>query len=422
MTANTSRTTVRYRDLFRDLEFSGLYIADVLTMTGTYLARLAVAVLVYRRTESVGLTAAAFAISFAPYLFAPWLSTLADRLPRKHLLVIADLLRAALVVVLLIPGVPLPLLLGVLFVLELIQIPFGAARLATLADVLDAERFPVGNALVASTRQALQVGGFLVGGVLVAATSPQVALVVDIATYALSGLLIWLTVKHRPLPWTPANPAPRMWKGAIEGFVVVRRIPGMTQLFLLLGLGPGLIVVAEGLAVPYVDQLGSGTAMAGVMMAAAPIGNIVGFAIAGRLTLDRQRSLVYPLAAAAGLLVAGAGLAGDLLGAAAPVVGILVFAGASLAYLNAIQAEIATVVPREARGRVFGLANAVMMIFQGLCVALAGVLAEARSISVVLIVIGTAGIGAVGILVWLARGSREAGQTVSALSSRDAGE
>ena len=156
VTGGTRPATVRYRDLFRDREFSGMWLADVLSMAGSYLARLAVASLVYARTNSPGLTAVAFAISFAPYLFSPVLATIADRFPRKQLLVFTDVLRFGLVLLLIIPGMPLALLLVVLFSIEVFQIPFGAARLATLADILEDERFPAGNAFVAGTRQAVQ--------------------------------------------------------------------------------------------------------------------------------------------------------------------------------------------------------------------------------------------------------------------------
>lgn len=389
---------MRYRALFRDAEFTGLYVADVLTMAGTYLSRLAVTVLVYQRTGSVGLTGLTFAVSYAPYLFAPILSILADVLPRKRLLVVSDLLRALLVLVLVIPHVPIPVLLVVLFTLELIQIPFGGARLATLADMLPDDRFSVGNALVASTRQAVQVAGFVLGGALVAATAPQTALVIDSVTYVVSAVLIGISVRDRPLPWGPGNPAPRMRAAAVEGLRLVARTPGMPHLFVLLALGPAMIVIAEGLAVPFADQLDGGTRLAGVIMATAPIGNVIGFAVAGRLTLATQKRLVYPLAAVGGLSVALAGLLGVVGQSPIAVVAVLIVSGGTLAYLNAIQSEVASVVPRVARGRVFGLANAVMMLAQGLAVALAGLLAERQSIGAVLVVVGASGMLVVGLV------------------------
>ncbi|MGH3385829.1 MAG: MFS transporter [Nocardioidaceae bacterium] len=386
---------MRYRALFRDSEFSGMYVADVLTMTGTYLSRLAVAVLVYDRTSSVGLTALTFAISYAPYVFAPILSTLADRLPRKHLLVLSDVSRALLVLLMVIPGVPLWLLWSVLFTLELIQIPFGAARLATLADILEGDRFAVGNALVASTRQALQVAGFAIGGAVVAATSPRAALLIDSFTYSVSAVIILIFVRHRPLSWTVESPPPSMFRGALAGIRFVTRTPGMKRLFVLLGIGPAIIVIAEGLAVPFSDQLGGGTRLAGIIMAAAPVGNVIGYSIAGRLPVALQQRMVFGLAAAGGATVALAGLAGIVAESPIPVIVVLVVSGATLAYLNAIQVQIANAVPRETRGRVFGLGNAAMQLAQGGAVALAGLLAESSQIGTVLIVSGVIGIALV---------------------------
>ncbi|HEX2175481.1 MAG TPA: MFS transporter [Nocardioidaceae bacterium] len=388
MTAGAGSTTVRYRDLFRDREFSGMWFADVLSMAGSYLARLAVAALVYGRTGSPGLTATAFAISFAPYLFAPVLATIADRFPRKELLVATDVVRSLLILLLVIPGMPLPLLLVTLFAIEVFQIPFGAARLATLADVLDDDRFPAGNALVAGTRQALQVGGFVIGGAVVAATNPYVALMINSLTYVSSAVLILLFVQRRPQPWAEGGERPAMWAGTREGLRFVARTPGMPIWFALLALGPGIVIVAEGLAVPYADQLEGGTRLAGVIMATAPLGNVVGLALLGRLPLERQRRLIFPGAIGCGLLVGLSGLAGRLTDSPFAVIVLLTASGVSLAYLAAIQALVARMIPSAARGRVFGLGNAVIQIAQGGAVALAGALAEGTEIAVVLTILG----------------------------------
>jgi predicted MFS family arabinose efflux permease len=408
VTAGARPTTVRYRDLFADREFSGMWVADVLSMAGSYLARLGVAALVYGRTESPGLTATAFAISFAPYLFAPVLATIADRFPRKELLVATDVLRSLLVLLLIIPGMPLTLLLVVLFTIEVFQIPFGAARLATLADVLDDDRFPAGNALVAGTRQAVQVGGFVVGGAVVAATSPTYALAINSLTYLLSAALILAFVQRRPQPWGEDGVRPGVWTGTREGLRFVLRTPGMPVLFALLALGPGIVIVAEGLAVPFADQLEGGTRLAGVIMATAPLGNVVGLALIGRLGLDGQRRLIFPGALGCGLLVGLSGLFGELTDSPLPVIALLTLSGASLAYLAGIQALVARAIPSAARGRVFGLGNAVMQISQGGAVALAGALAEGAQIALVLTILG--GLAALVALALAAAGRRVAAQ------------
>jgi hypothetical protein len=144
---------MRYRELFAERDFTALLVADVLSIVGSYLSRLAVSALVFARTDSVALTAVSFAVSYAPYLFSPWLSTYADRFAGRPILIACDLARAVLTLVVVLPGLPMPVLLTTLFVVSACRIPFGAARLALLAQILTPRAFPAGNALVSSARQ-----------------------------------------------------------------------------------------------------------------------------------------------------------------------------------------------------------------------------------------------------------------------------
>ena len=59
------------------------------------------------------------------------------------------------------------------------------------------------------------------------------------------------------------------------------------------------------------------------------------------------------------------------------VVLVLLFVcGACVAYISTIQSEISVMVETGMRGRIFGLANAVMQLSQGLAIVLAGLLAD----------------------------------------------
>lgn len=233
-----------------------------------------------------------------------------------------------------------------------------------------------------------------------AATSPQTAIVIDAVTFLCSAVLIAVFVKRRPAAWDAAKGVPAMWAATCEGFAIIRRTPHMVPWFGLLALGPGLIVIAEGLAVPYADQLGGDVRLAGVIMATAPVGTALGFAIFGRLSIDMQNRLIYPGAYAAGLLVALAGGVGALTESPIPVILVLTLSGATLCYLVAIQARVAAVIPRSARGRVFGLGNAVMQVSQGTAIVLAGAIAESLPIGQVLVILGLVGVGIVAVIRW----------------------
>ena len=74
---------VAYRDVFAVAEFRALWLAQLLSVAGDQLARVALTVLVYDRTRSALLAAVTYAATIIP-VFAGGilLSGLADRLPR----------------------------------------------------------------------------------------------------------------------------------------------------------------------------------------------------------------------------------------------------------------------------------------------------------------------------------------------------
>ena len=99
--------TARYRDVFAVAEFRALWAAQVLSVGGDQLARVALTVLVYAHTGSALLAAAAYAASIAPtFLGGLLLSGLADRWPRRRVMIVCDLARVPLAALMAVPGMP----------------------------------------------------------------------------------------------------------------------------------------------------------------------------------------------------------------------------------------------------------------------------------------------------------------------------
>src|SRR4030095_7182065 len=99
------REQVTFRAVFAVAEFRGMCAAEAFSQAGDQLARVALAILVYDKTGSAALTGLTFALTFAPsFLGGMFLSRLADRFPRREVMVAADLLRGALVALVAIPG------------------------------------------------------------------------------------------------------------------------------------------------------------------------------------------------------------------------------------------------------------------------------------------------------------------------------
>src|SRR3954463_14788096 len=143
---------VTFRDVFAVREYRAMYFSLLVNWVGDYLSRAAITVLVYQQSKSVLLSAAAFAISFLPWVAGgPLLSALADRFPYRTVLINTDLVRMVLIGLLLIPHLRVELMLVLVFVSSLGAPPTQAARSALLPLVIDRRRLPTAIALNATT-------------------------------------------------------------------------------------------------------------------------------------------------------------------------------------------------------------------------------------------------------------------------------
>jgi len=161
-----------FHEVFQVAEFRALFAAHLLSLLGDQLAKVALAVLVYSRTSSPLLPAVSNALGYLPWLVGgPLLATVADLLPRRRVMVACDLARCLLVLGMAAAVERLPVLLLLLLLVGLLAPPFGAARAATVPDVLRDDRYVVGTSVGNMVSQSSQVLGFAVGGVLVAVVS-----------------------------------------------------------------------------------------------------------------------------------------------------------------------------------------------------------------------------------------------------------
>ena len=215
MSLSTARRS-SFREVFAQPEFRVLWLSYVLSAAGDRLALVALTLLVYDRSKSPLLAAITFAAGFVPYLFGGmFLSGLADRLPRRSVMVTSDLLRCALVAAMLAPGVPLAAMIALLYVVTLLQPPYDASRSATVRDIMEGDRYALAMAVMGSSTRVVTVAGSAVGGLIVALFGARPALGADAATFIASALLIQFGLHARqPLGRErrqagPAGPAHR---------------------------------------------------------------------------------------------------------------------------------------------------------------------------------------------------------------------
>ncbi|MBB4685838.1 MFS transporter [Amycolatopsis jiangsuensis] len=376
-------TAPSFRNVFGVGEFRALWVAHVLSVAGDQLARVALTVLVFDRTESAGWAAGTYALTYLPDLLGGALGGLADRFPRRSVLVVADVLRAVLVAAMAIPAIPWPLAAGLLVLVQLAAGPFQAARQAVLPDLLGEEKLPTGQAILSSTYQAALVVGFGAGAAVVTWLGVSGALWVDAVTFAVSAAALRWGL--RPYPVTTVVERTPQWASLVAGCRLVARDRKLRSL-LAIACCCGFYVVPEGLAVPVAAQLG-GTGVLGWLLVANPVGTLLGALLISRLPRARQIRWLGPLAVASSLVLLPTGWTPAL-----PVLVVLwTVSGACSAHDLITQVQYSLAAPPGQRGQVIGVAIAALRAAQGLGIIVAGALTQAFTPTTVVAIAGVAG-------------------------------
>ena len=345
-----------FGDVFGVREFRMLYAATALSWVGDYLARAAVAALVFRATNSVALSAASLAVGYLPWLTAgPFLTALAERHPKRTVMMICDIARAAFIAVLVIPGLPIVAVFALLFSAALFNPAFDSSRSALLPSIVSGDKYVVALSLQNTTSGLATVFGYFVGAI--AATSyPHVTLAIDAVTFLASASLIGYGIQSRPAG-LDRDRQTSLLRETRAGFALVLSNPVLRAILIIVLGATVFAIVPEGLAAAWAGHLtgsrnGRGLDQALIMMS-VPAGTIVGAVVAGRfLTPDVRWRLIQPFA-----IVVPVALAFSLANLSADgvtAIGFVVGLGVSGILLPA-NSIFVQVLPHAFRARAFGV-------------------------------------------------------------------
>ncbi|MFI6943326.1 MFS transporter [Streptomyces sp. NPDC050418] len=421
MSTETSATTPEaapsqgYGAVFRVKEFRAVFAAHLLSLLGVIVSEIALTVLVYELTESPLLSALTFALGMLPYLVGGTLfAGIADRYPARRVLVVCDLICAACVAVMIVPGTPVAALLALRVLIAAVAPVFTGTRMAALTDILgEGELYVLGRSILRIVSQSAQLAGFGVGGILLTIVSPRGAITLTLGTFLASAALLRFGTKARP---ARARGGATLMRESLAGARMVFADRRMRAQILLFWLPAMFIVAPEALAAPYAAHIGAGPAALGLMMCAMPVGHIAAELWVGtRLSAHTRSRIVFPIAAV-GLLpyigyVMAPGLGVTLL--------LLMLAGAGGAYVLGLDQWFVATVPEYLRGRAMTLMTAGLMTVQGAGMALAGLAAEFWPVHHVVTGAGVLGTAVSALLVWEARraGARPDGHAPQSVTS-----
>jgi len=201
-------------------QFRRLWYAQVVSQAGDWLNRLAVLTLIANlggpgaALKVGGLFSLELALRMAPAgLIGPFAGPAADRLPRRLVMVVTDLLCATVVLGMLLvrDADDLPLLYALLLAQSSLAIFFHTARSGALPSTVDAKDLHGAIALSAATWSVMLALGTSLGGLLMLLVSLEGIFLIDAGTYLSSALLL----SRLRLPPVSEQPEPFRWRDAV---------------------------------------------------------------------------------------------------------------------------------------------------------------------------------------------------------------
>jgi MFS family permease len=347
-------------------------------------------VLIYSQTGSAALTGLTYALTFVPSLVGgAVLAGLADRYPRRTVMIVSDVLRAVFMAVIAIWALPVTALDGVLVMAVLSGAPFVAASVAELPTILDAQRYPAGASLRQLTSQLVQLVGFAGGGLLVGVIGARGALGIDAVTFLLSaGLLRTGLIRRDAAGVLNAVDPARYWVSMRQGMSAVFKTPVLRTLLLFAWLA-GFFTAPDGVAATYASTFAGHNSgiTTGLLMAAPAGGACIGLVAWSRLSPTIQDRLIGPSA-----VLAGFALALCLFDPSLPVaLGLWLLSGFGSAFQVRVLIRFIAVIADRHRATGAGFGAATLTAVQGLGVFGAGALAGAWSPATAIGLFGIAG-------------------------------
>jgi MFS family permease len=371
--------------------FRALWFSQLTSEVGDWAGRVALAVLVFERTGSAVLTGAVTTVSLAPYIGLGQVTTaFASRFPRRRVLVVCDVGRAAAYLAMAL-NPPIAVLFIIAGAAGILTPPFEAVRSAILPATVDDESYGGALALANVTTEAALLFGYLTGGALVATIGPHSALGLNGCSFLVSAAcLLGLPRPRRSGRPVEASTTREGLRAAFVDPLIRRFIVG----YAVIG---ACAITGEALAPVFVgDELDQGQGAVGALSAIVSAGVIVAALFLPRTGSARSLIRVGGLLAAAGAIIAAVAFAttSGLLGAA------VAYAALGLVFAGRIPGNqvLGTRIPDRVRAATFSVFAGLIALGQATGPLLAALISEHLGVRTAL-VLSCATAAAVGMLV-----------------------
>ena len=350
--------------LRRNRHFRRLYVASLVSLGGDWFLLVALFGLVYELSGplAVGLLIAAQEIPF--FLVSPVGGALADRLDRRRLMIVCDVVRTVLCLGFLLvrEESTIWLAFALLAAISSFSAAFDPASNAALPNLVEPDDLGPANALTGSVWGTMLAVGAALGGIVAATLGRDAAFVIDAASFGLSAILIAGVRRSFAEARAGHVEHPGVVRATTETARYARRDHRVLALLGVkagFGIGAGVLVLLSVFAerVFHLGEIGIG-----VLMSARGVGALIG-PFLGRSLAGRDDRRLYAAIALA-LVLFGLGYVAfglmPTIALAAPAVAIAHLGGGAQWTLSSYGLQ--RVVPDRLRGRIFAFDQALITL------------------------------------------------------------
>src|SRR5579884_1378272 len=351
------RALAAYRGVLTIREARVLIGAAAASQVGDWLYNAALLAFVFHVTHSAAWVGAATICRLLPLvLLGPVGGSVADRFPKRTVLVTGSLLRLVLMLVLAAVAEshgPIALVIAVVALASAAGSAERPAALALLPRLVGEARLGPANALLHTVQDLAIVIGPAIGALLLAVTSPSAVFIANAATFAVA-VLLFSTLREHALRAARSHGAAA---GVREGVRTARTTPFVIPLFVIVAMVEFTYGAQTVQLVVYGSRsLDLGTSGYGVLLAASGAGGLASALFNGQLATSRRLTLVVVSAAVLACVTQFVYAASDVLPLALVVT---VLGGAGLVCCEVVsETLLARVTPRDTLGRIAGLFDA----------------------------------------------------------------
>ena len=361
--------------------FRRLWYGQVVSQLGDWFDSIALFALLLRLTgsgQAVGLLMVAqFLPAAGVGLFA---GVIIDRLPRKLVMIAANLGSAALVLLfLLVRDASQIWIIYLVAVLKMSLVSFfDPARTAITPDVVNRDELIAANAISGATWSAMLAIGAALGGVVAGTLGTDAAFILDSVSFVIAALFIWAVPVHEThLSERPAGSKLQEFREGLAFVFSQRDIALYTLTKSLWSLGGGVLLLLT-LFGRQIFPLGvDGALSIGLLYAARGVGAAIGPLVARRFGGDGQQFLRRAIGPS--IVLTGIGYA---LVSGAPSL-LLAAVGVMIAHIGGSTQWVFSTsllqmnVPNRLQGRVFAVEGAFLTLATALSSYLTGVASDA---------------------------------------------